>query len=86
MLEHHSTANHETVPTIQINYYIVEHVKKKNCAPMREKPHILGQLPFHLTRLHVYCDELHEEKCTLKTGGYTCVPHTIMEVCSLKEH
>lgn len=33
---------------------------------MREKPHILGQLPFHPT--HVYCDELREEKCTLKTG------------------
>lgn len=52
---------------------------------MREKPRILGQLPFHLT--HVCCKELHEEKCTLKTGGgYTCFPHTIMKVCGLKEH
>lgn len=33
---------------------------------MREKPRIPGQLPLHPT--HVYCDELHEEKCTLKTG------------------
>lgn len=58
--------SHKTVPTIQINYFIVEHVKKKNCAPIREKPRILEQLPFRLTR--VYCDELPEQKCTLKRG------------------
>lgn len=43
--------SHQTVPTLQINYCIVEHVKKTTCAPMREKPHILGQLPFPFTHV-----------------------------------
>lgn len=50
-----------------------------NCAPMREKSHVYWDSC--LSILHIYCDKLHEEK----TGGYTCIPHTIMEVCSLKE-
>lgn len=39
--------SYETVPTLQINYCIVEHVKKNNlCAYAREKPHILGSAAF----------------------------------------
>lgn len=37
--------SHETGPTLQINYCIVAHVKKTTMCSMREKPHILGQLP-----------------------------------------
>lgn len=44
--------SHETAPTLQISYCIVEHIKKKKnrrrkiCAPMREKPHVLGPAAF----------------------------------------
>lgn len=47
--------SHETVPTLQINYCIVEHVKKTTCAPMREKPRILGQLPVVVTVTDKLC-------------------------------
>lgn len=52
--------SHETVPTLQINYCMVEHVKKQKttCAPVREKPHILGQLPSSLTRVVIVTDKL----------------------------
>lgn len=44
------TKLHQTIPTLHINYCI-EHVKKTTCAPMREKPHILRQLPSPLTHV-----------------------------------
>lgn len=50
--------SHETAPTLQINYCIVEHVKKTTCAPVREKPHILGQLPSSLTCVVIVIDKL----------------------------
>lgn len=66
--------SHETLPTLQINYCIVEHVKKTTCAPMREKPHILGKLPSPLTCVVTVTDKLciwphlAEHKCTFKVG------------------
>lgn len=40
--------------------------KKDLCACEREKPHILGQLPFHHTP--VCCDQLPEQKCPFDGG------------------
>lgn len=69
--------SHETVPTLQINYCIVEHVKKKKkttCVPMREKPHIQGTAAFtsymcgYCDKLCIYWPHLAEHKCTFKVG------------------
>lgn len=56
--------SHETFPTLQINYCIVVHVKKTTCAPMREKPHILRQLPSPLARVVTVTDKLLHELTT----------------------
>lgn len=52
--------SHETFPTLQINYCIVEHVKKKKttCAPVTGKATFIGQLPSWLTCVAIVTNKL----------------------------
>lgn len=51
--------SHETVPTLQINYCIVEHVKKDNlCSYERKATYTGGQLPSPLQRVVTVTDRL----------------------------
>lgn len=88
MSKQNSTSNHKTVSTLQINYCIVEHVKKTTCVSMREKPHVLGQLPSPRIRIVTVTDRLRVYRprpgfnthVHVNRDGYTYmdIPHTII--------
>lgn len=50
--------SHETVSTLQINYCIVEHVKKTTfCVPVNGKATFIGQLPSSCTCVATVADK-----------------------------